>query len=107
MMDEGVRTGAEPACEIWVHQATSHSTSSYMAAFTTDFPPPASFVPKKHMWPWHQHLLLQRQKVMCVALTSLNNNLGQVAIPLFFPEASLHSESQNIDTYFELIRVNA
>lgn len=41
-----------------------------------------------------------------VALISLNNNLGPVAMPLFFPEASLHSVSQNIDTYCEMFRVN-
>lgn len=48
----------------------------------------------------------ERTGGVCVALISLSNNLGHVAIPPLFPEASCPSGSRNMDTYGELFRVN-
>lgn len=77
-----------------------------MAASTSESPSSASLVPKTQMRPLTSALIGQEVKVGAVALISLNNSLGPVALPLFFPETSLHSGPHNTDTYCELFRVN-
>lgn len=52
-------------------QAPPHSTSWNMTA-SHQIPLLASLVPKKQAWPWHLYALLQKEKVVCVALTSLS-----------------------------------
>lgn len=52
-------------------RAPPHSTSWNMAA-SHRIPPLASLVPKKQAWPWHLYVLLQKEKVVRVALTSLS-----------------------------------
>lgn len=90
MLDRGGRTGSEPGHETCAHQATPHSRSWVHVNFHFWIPTVSRSGPQE-MGVTMAHAYIVQEINVCVTLISLNTNLGSVAMPLFFLEASLHS----------------